>query len=146
MKFQLLTSLIFIASSSLVAAAPLEERAAPPVPYFSGFNLGANRVCSLMPHMFLDSFLTEFNNSPMAAARPKLTGSKNSGNSSHGPQTLGTSSTPSRYSQPATVTALPTPFLLQSQPIQLSGLVSGLQLRLNSRQRRLHSRLNSRST
>lgn len=43
MKFQLLASFVLLASSSLVAAAPLEERAAPPVPYFSGFNLGANR-------------------------------------------------------------------------------------------------------
>lgn len=43
MKFQLLTSLIFLACSSLVSAAPLEERAPPPLPYFSGFNLGANR-------------------------------------------------------------------------------------------------------
>lgn len=43
MKFQLLTSFVLLATSSLVAAAPLEERAAPTVSYFSGFNLGANR-------------------------------------------------------------------------------------------------------
>lgn len=43
MKFQVFTSFVFIAISSVVAAAPLEERAPPPVSYFSGFNLGANR-------------------------------------------------------------------------------------------------------
>jgi len=42
MKFQTLASFVILATSSLVAAAPLEERA-PTVQYFSGFNLGANR-------------------------------------------------------------------------------------------------------
>ena len=51
MKFQLLASFVLLASSPLVAAVPLEERAAPTVSYFSGFNLGANRVCSLMLYM-----------------------------------------------------------------------------------------------
>ena len=48
MKFQLLTSFFVFASSftnSLVFAALLEERAGLTVPYFSGFNLGAGKVC-----------------------------------------------------------------------------------------------------
>lgn len=48
MKFQLLASFAMLASSftnSLVFATPLEQRAAPSVPYFSGFNIGAGKVC-----------------------------------------------------------------------------------------------------
>lgn len=49
MRFQFLTSFVVLASSCtnylIVSAAPLEERAGPTVPYFSGFNIGAGRVC-----------------------------------------------------------------------------------------------------